>query len=40
METKYDIIVDFLLSNWFGAVLALIGVILMAIPSVRDGIKA
>ena len=40
METKYNIIVDFLLNNWFVAAVVLICVILMAIPSVRDGIKA
>lgn len=39
MKTKYDIIVDFLLNNWFVAAVVFICVILMAIPSVRDGLK-
>lgn len=39
METKYDIIVNFFLNNWYFAVIVFIGVVLIAIPQVRDGIK-
>lgn len=39
METKYDIIVDFFLNNWFVAIVVLICVILMAISPVREGLK-
>ena len=39
METKYDLIVGFFLDNWIFAVIALICVILMSIPQVRDGFK-
>ena len=38
METKYDIIVDFFLDNWFFAVLILISVFVMAIPQLKDGV--
>lgn len=39
METKYDYLVDFLLSNWGISVIVLIAVVIMAIPQLRDGIK-
>ena len=39
METKYDIIVNFFLNNWYFAVIVFICVVLIAIPQVRDGIK-
>lgn len=38
METKYDIIVDFFLDNWFFAVLILLSVLIMAIPQLKDGV--
>lgn len=39
METKYDIIVDYLLNNWIIAILVIVATILIAMPQVRDGIK-
>lgn len=39
METKYDIIVNFILNNWYFAIIALICVVLIAIPQVREGIR-
>ena len=38
METKYDIIVNFFLDNWFFAVLILLSVLVMAIPQLKDGV--
>lgn len=38
VETKYDIIVDFFLDNWFFAVLILLSVLIMAIPQLKDGV--
>lgn len=39
METKYDIIVNFFLNNWYFAVIVFVCVVLITIPQVRDGIK-
>lgn len=39
METKYDIIIDYLLNNWIIAILVIVATILIAMPQVRDGIK-
>ena len=39
METKYDIIINFLLNYWFIAVIVVIAVIIMALPQIRDGLK-
>lgn len=39
METKYDIIINFLLNHWFIAVIVVIAVIIMALPQIRDGLK-
>ena len=39
METKYDIIVNFFLNNWYFAVAVLVCVMLIAIPQIREGIK-
>lgn len=39
METKYDIIINFLLNHWFIAVIVVIVVIIMALPQIRDGLK-
>ena len=39
METKYDIIINFLLNHWLIAVIVVIAVIIMALPQIRDGLK-
>lgn len=39
METKYDIIINYLLNHWFIAVIVVIAVIIMALPQIRDGVK-
>lgn len=39
METKYDYIVNFLLDNWFVAIMIVIVSIIMALPQLRDGVK-
>lgn len=39
METKYDYIVNFLLDNWFVAIMVVIAGIIMALPQLRDGVK-
>ena len=38
METKYDIIINFLLNHWLIAVIVVIAVIIMALPQIRDGL--
>lgn len=40
METKYDRLISQLLDNWVIAIIVIIAVILMAVPKVRDGIRA
>ena len=40
LNNKYDLMVEFLLNYWFIAAIALICVIVIAIPQIRDGIKA
>ena len=39
METKYDIIVNFFLNNWYFAIVALICGGLIVIPQIKEGIK-
>lgn len=39
METKYDIIVNFFLNNWYFAIIVIVCVIIIAIPQIREGIK-
>lgn len=40
LNNKYDLMVEFLLNYWFIAAIALICVIVIAIPQIRDGVKA
>lgn len=40
METKYDIIVNFFLNNWYFAIVALICGGLIVIPQIKEGIKS
>ena len=39
METKYDIIVNFFLNNWYFAIVALICGGLIVIPQIKEGAK-
>lgn len=39
METKYDILKQYLLNYWFIAVFVLIAVVIIALPQFRDGLK-
>lgn len=40
LNNKYDLMVEFLLNYWFIATIVLICVIVIAIPQIRDGVKA
>lgn len=40
METKYDYIVNLLLDNWIIAIIVIVAIIIMSLPSLKEGVKA
>lgn len=39
METKYEYIVNLLLDNWIIAIIVIVAIIIMSLPSLKEGVK-